>query len=231
MKFPIQQWFRVTILSIAMLFAVSNAAQPLSTASSSTQPPSFAGKYEGTAKDDTGEAKLTLEIAEDAGKFSGTLTTPRGAFKIIKGQVANNALTLDIERPGGGSSPMTLRPEGGNLIASFADGGKNVTLELRRVLADEISGEWDAVADASGQAFPFILTLKLEGEKVTGSSASQLGNSNVSSGSWKAGKLTVILDGGQGQIGLVATMVDGKLSGDYDYAGQLQGKWVAIRKK
>ncbi|HEY5839016.1 MAG TPA: hypothetical protein VIT19_08275, partial [Pyrinomonadaceae bacterium] len=64
-----------------------------------------------------------------------------------------------------------------------------------------------------------------------GSSASQLGNSNISEGSWKDGKLAVILEGGTGKIALAATMIDGKLSGDFDYAGQLQGKWVAIRKK
>jgi hypothetical protein len=27
-----------------------------------------------------------------------------------------------------------------------------------------------------------------------------------------------------------ATVVEGKLSGDFDYAGQLSGKWVAVRK-
>ncbi|HEV2903814.1 MAG TPA: hypothetical protein VGW32_02140 [Pyrinomonadaceae bacterium] len=192
---------------------------------------SFAGKYEATVKGENGEQKITLDVLEDADKFSGALTTARGAFKIIKGQVADGALTLEIERPGGGSGPMTLRQNGVNLTATFSEAGKNMTVEFRRIVADEISGEWDAIADASGQPFPFTLTLKLEGEKITGSSASQLGNSNVSEGSWKDGKLAVILEGGSGKIALAATMIDGKLSGEYDYAGQLQGKWVAIRKK
>jgi len=192
---------------------------------------SFAGKYEGTVKDETGEQKLTLDMAEDAGKFSGTLTTMRGSFKIIKTQFTDGVLTLEIERPGGGSGTIKLKQNGSNLTATFSEAGKDLSVEFRRIVADEISGEWDAVADASGQAFPFTLTLKLEGEKVTGSSSSQLGTSNISSGSWKDGKLTVIIEGGTGQIGLVAAMVDGKLSGDYDYAGQLQGKFVAIKKK
>src|SRR5688572_3383299 len=193
----------------------------------------FAGKYEATVKGETGEQKITLDIAEDAtGKFSGTLTTARGSFKIIKGQVADRLVTLEIEKPGGGSGTMTLRQnDATNLTLTFSEGGKEQTLDLRRVVADEISGEWDAVADASGQPFPFALTLKLDGEKVTGSSVSQLGESNISEGSWKDGKLAVILEGGSGKIALAATMIDGKLSGDYDYAGQLQGKWVAIRKK
>ena len=192
---------------------------------------SFAGKYEATVKGETGEQKITLEGLEDGGKFSGSLTTARGSFKIIKGQLVDGLLTLEIERPGGGSGPWKLRQDGVNLNAMFSEAGKDMTVEFRRIVADEISGEWDAVADASGQPFPFALTLKLDGEKVTGSSVSQLGDSNISEGSWKAGKLAVILEGGSGKIALAATMIEGKLSGDYDYAGQLQGKWVAIRKK
>jgi hypothetical protein len=182
-------------------------------------------------KGESGEQKLTLEVLEDAGKFSGSLTTARGSFKIIKGQVAEGVLTLEIEKPGGGSGPWTLRQNGVNLTATFSEAGKDMTVEFRRIVADEISGEWDAVADASGQPFPFMLTLKLEGEKVTGSSVSQLGTSNVSEGSWKDGKLAVILESGNGKIALAATMIEGKLAGEYDFAGQLQGKWVAIRKK
>src|SRR5688572_11435579 len=193
---------------------------------------SFAGKYEATVKGETGEQKITLDVLEDADKFSGSLTTARGSFKIIKGQVADGVLTLEIERPGGGGSgPWTLKPNGANVTATFFEAGKDMTVEFRRIVADEISGEWDAVADASGQPFPFALTLKLDGEKVTGSSASQLGESNISEGSWKDGKLAVILEGGSGKIALAATMIDGKLSGEFDYAGQLQGKWVAIKKK
>ena len=213
-------------LSLTSMALVAQAQVPNQTPQSS-----FAGKYEATVKEGTTEVKLTLDIAEAAGKFSGTLTAPNGSFKIIKGQVADGVLTLDIEKPGGGSAPMTLRQNGANLTATFSEAGKNMTVEFRRVVADEISGEWDAVADASGQPFPFALTLKLDGEKVTGSSVSQLGNSNISEGSWKDGKLAVILDGSSGKIALAATMVEGKLSGEYDYAGQLQGKWVAIRKK
>jgi len=96
---------------------------------------------------------------------------------------------------------------------------------------DEISGEWDAAADAQGQAFPFTLSLKQDGETVTGTSHSELGTSSVSTGTWKDGKLVLLLDSANGQIALVATMTDGKLTGDYDYAGQMQGKWIATKKK
>lgn len=189
------------------------------------------GKYEGIAKDETGEQKLTLDLVEESGKFSGTFTTARGSFKILKGQKVDGVLTLEIEKPAGPPGTIPFRQHGNSLVATISEAGKNLTVEFRKILADEISGEWDAAADTQGQAFPFTLNLKLDGEKVTGSSDSQLGHSTVSSGVWKDGTLTLMLDSATGPVGLVATLTDGKLVGDYDYAGQLQGKWVAIRKK
>jgi len=205
-------------------------AQP-STGAGQNPQASFAGKYEGTVKDETGEQKLTLSLIEDAGKYSGALGTAKGSFKILKGTMANGTLTLDIEKPGGTSGPMNFRKNGEGLTATFTEAGKTITVEFRKASADEISGEWEAVADAQGQAFPFTLVLKLDGDKVTGSSNSQLGSSNISSGTWKEGKLAVVLESGSGQITLVAIMVEGKLSGDYDFMGQSSGKWVAQKKK
>ena len=206
-------------------------AQP-GTAAGQKPEASWAGKYEGMVSDETGkQQKVTLNVLEDAGKYSGTLTTARGSFKILKGQMVKDTLTLDIEKPGGTSGPMSFRKNGEVLTATFSEAGKTHTVDFRKAAADEISGEWEAVADAQGQAVPFTLVLKLDGEKVTGSSNSQLGAANISTGTWQDGKLAVVLDGGSGQITLVATIVDGKLSGDYDYAGQSSGKWVAQKKK
>ncbi len=194
--------------------------------------PSLTGKYTGVVKDDKGEQlTLTLDLVEEADKFSGTLTTANGSFKILKGQRAKDAVTLDIEKPGGSSGTWTLKKSGDVLVAMFKDGAKDLSVELRSAVADVISGEWEAVADAGGQAIPFVLTLKLEGEKVTGSSNSQLGTANITTGTWKDGKLSFVLEGGSGQIVMAATMVDGKLAGDFDFAGQTSGKWVAQKKK
>ncbi len=205
-------------LAIAAMTALTVAAQS----------ETFAGKYEGTLKDATGEQKMTLDLLEDAGKYSGALTTSRGSFKILKGQVADGTLKLEIEKPGGSSAPMSFRKNGDGLVATFTEAGKDLSVNLRKIALDEISGDWDAVADAQGQPFPFTLALKLDGEKVTGSSNSQLGVGTVTTGVWKEGKLSVVLDG---NITLVAVMIEGKLSGEYDFAGQGSGKWVAVKRK
>ena len=212
------------LASFALLLLVSIAAAQLQ--------PSWAGKYAGVVKDDNGvEQKLALDIIEDSGKYTGTFTTANGSFKILKGQTANGVLTLDIEKPGGSSGQMSFKKNGEVLVATFTEAGKTRSIDFRKAAAEDISGEWEAVADANGQAFPFTLTLKVDGEKVTGSSNSQLGTANISTGTWKDGKLSIVLEGGNGNIAMAASIVDGKLSGDFDFAGQMSGKWVAQKKK
>jgi hypothetical protein len=190
----------------------------------------LAGKYEGTAKAPDGEVHLTLELLDEGGKISGQITSPHGVYKIVKGQMAAGVLTLDAEGANS-KGKLTLRQKADVLSGDFTADGKTGPVEFKRAAADVISGEWDGVADAQGQAFPFTMSLKLDGEKVTGSSTSQLGTSNISNGVWKDGKLALTLESGNGNITLVATIVDGKLSGDYDFAGQGSGKWVAEKKK
>jgi hypothetical protein len=210
--------------ALALLIATVTAAAQNSQAS-------LTGKYTGLVKDESGEQKTTLDLVEDSGKFSGTLTTARGSFKVLKGQTVNGTTTVEVEKPGGSSGTISLRKNGDVLVATFTEAGKNITIEFRKDVSDLISGEWEGVADAQGEALPFTLSLKRDGEKVVGSTSSQLGVANISTGTWKDGKLAIMLEGGAGQIAMIATMVDGKLSGDYDFAGQATGKWVAIKKK
>lgn len=190
----------------------------------------FAGNYKGTAKMASGDADVTLEIKTVDGKVSGRAVSANTEYQITSGEIVGGKLALKL-----GAAPdtasLTLERKGEVLTGEWIRGAQKGTVELKKFdpnAKDEITGEWDAVADASGQAFPFTLSLKLDGEKISGSSDSQLGHANVVSGSWKEGKLAIVLDG---NIGLVATMVEGKLSGDYDYNGQSSGKWVAVRKK
>ncbi|HVS20559.1 MAG TPA: hypothetical protein VHD88_01860 [Pyrinomonadaceae bacterium] len=132
----------------------------------------------------------------------------------------------------GSAGKLTVRQRDDKLVGEWSLAGESGTIELKKVAAtDEVSSEWDGAADANGQAFPFTLTLKLDGEKITGGSSSELGNSTITSGGFKDGNLVFVLDSPNGQIAMMATLTDGKLVGDFDYAGQMQGKWVATKKK
>ena len=195
----------------------------------------FVGHYKGTVKRASGQTDVTIDITSAAGKFSGRAVTSEGEYPISSGEIAAGKLTLKFGAPAEGAL-LTLQKGEDKLFGDWVRGADKGTVELKKVVvevftAEMINGEWDAVADAQGQPFPFLLTLKVDGEKVTGSSSSQLGTSNISSGTWKDGKLAIVLEGSAGQIAMGATMVEGKLSGEYDFAGQLSGKWVAIKKK
>ena len=198
------------------------------------------GKYEGTAKTaGAPDAQIMLELKNDGGKISGHLMSGQSGYDISEGTLADGNLTLKLG-PAAKDGVVTLKVDADKLTGEWVAGSAKKALELKKAAAAaattakpaafSLAGQWEAVADANGQAVPFLLTLVVEGEKVTGGSSSQLGESTIKNGSWKDGKLSIELEGQNGVIAMSATVVDGKLSGEFDFAGQLQGKWVAVKK-
>ena len=239
---PIAAFF-LLLLSPFALFAQGGSPAPQPATADQ-----FGGNYKGNAKSPDGDIALTLEIKSDKGKISGRLVTPQGDQPFTSGEIIGGKLTIKLGS-GAGAGVLALQLRDGKAVGEWKADGRTRAVEFQTVVnatnasvvevkkspepstAELLTGEWDAAADAQGQAFPFTLTLKVEGDNVTGSSSSSLGNSTISTGTWKDGKLAVILDAANGPIALIATIVDGKLVGDYDFAGQLQGKWVAEKKK
>jgi hypothetical protein len=202
------------------------------------------GKYEGMIK--SPDQPISLELKSEGGKISGRLQNGQISLDSSEGSLSNGYLKLVFDK----DTSFGAKVDGDKIAGEW----QKRVFELKRVPAPEppsssaapaapaaapaaaapafsLNGQWEAVADANGQPFPFLLTLKVEGETVTGNSSSQLGEAPVKDGSWKDGKLSFVLEGGNGNIAMVATVVDGKLSGEFDYAGQLQGKWVAVKKQ
>lgn len=193
----------------------------------------FAGNYKGIAKAAAGDISLSLEIKSDKGKISGRLVTPQAEYPITSGEIVEGKLVLKLGTADSGGT-LTLQQREGILVGEGRDGVRVSAVEFKKEpsAAELLSGEWDAAADAQGQPFLFTLTLKVEGEKVTGGTISQLGQSTITSGSWKDGKLVFVLSGENGgQIGMMANLQDGKLIGDFDFSGQMTGKWAATKKK
>jgi hypothetical protein len=219
-------------LAATSLAVVALLAIPAFAAAQNKDLDPFLGNYKGTAKMGTGEMGVTLELKVVDGKLAGHALAGDTDYKVTTSKVTNGVLAITFGS-GADVATLSLKPSSDKLVGDWIKGTQKGSVELMKFdpAADVISGEWEAVADAQGQPFPFTLTMKLEGEKVTGSSSSQLGNTAFSTGAWKDGKLSILMDGGSGQIALVAQMIDGKLSGEYDFAGQASGKWVAIRKK
>jgi hypothetical protein len=203
----------------------------------------ISGRYEGMVKmANMPDAKIAIELKNDAGKITGRAIHGDKTIDISEAKLENGTLTLRFDK----DHSFVGKVEGDKLVGEAVDGTTKIPVELKKVPAAaaaantpapaaappavNLSGQWDGVADAQGQPFPFVLTLKVDGETVSGSSSSQLGDSTLKAGSWKDGKLVFQLEGQNGTISMSATVVDGKLSGEFDYAGQLQGRWVAVRK-
>ena len=208
-----------------------------------TAPQNISGTYEGMVKrpNATAEEKVSLVLKSEGGKITGRATHGTMTADVTDGKYENGTLTLTF----GNDAKFLGKVDGDKLIGDGIHGTDKVHMELKKVVpaaaaapatpaapaaAFNLNGQWDAVADANGQPFPFLLTLKVDGEAVSGGSSSQLGEATLKNGTWKDGKLSFELEGSSGTIAMSATVIDGKLSGEFDYSGQLQGKWVAVKK-
>lgn len=237
----------MTVSSIASAATFNNPTNP----SAQAKDP-LSGKYEGVAKGDMGDLPLTVEIKNDAGKLSGKIDSAQGPAAITGGTFDNGKIVMKFDA-GGNEGTVTAMLDGDKITGKWELGGTGGTLELKRaamtaaapaaspaaapktesapMAGDPLSGDWDASADAQGTAIPFTLKLKLDGDKVTGSSESAQGAVALSKGTWTANKLSFTLDTPNGAIGMTATIQGGKLVGEFDFAGQMTGKWEATKKK
>jgi len=242
-----------TLLVIALLAGSTALAAGFKSLTNPQAKDNVSGKYEGTAKSDQiGDIPITVDIKNDGGKLSGKIETPQGPASITGGTYADGKITLKFDA-GGNEGTVTATMVGDKITGKWELGGMTGPLELKRAGGtmaaaappssmsegskpaaspggDPLSGEWDASADAQGTSIPFTLKLKLDGDKVTGTSESPQGSLPISKGTFAAGKLSFSLDTPQGSIGLTGTVKDGKIMGDFDFAGQMTGKWEAKKK-
>ena len=194
----------------------------------------LSGKYEGVAKAGSAESQISLELKNEGGKVTGKLVNGQAISEISEGTFADGKLMLKLG-PVSKDGVLSATVAEDKITGEWLAGAVKKTVDLKKVAVPatatfNLAGQWDGVADAQGQPFPFLLTLTVDGEKVTGNSSSQLGEAKITTGTWKDGKLYFQTEGQNGTVTMSATVVDGKLSGEYDFAGQLQGKWVAVKK-
>ena len=224
---------RISLLTLALLLG--------SVVAFAQGTPDVSGTYEGMVKKPDGsESKISIELKSESGKITGRATHGEKSMAVTDAKLENGTLTLNF----GSDHKFVGKVDGDSLVGDAFDGPAKHPLSLKKRTSAatpaapaaaaaapfNLSGDWEAVADANGQPFPFSLTLKVDGETVTGGSSSQLGDSTIKSGTWKDGKLAFQLDGQNGVVTMSATVVEGKLSGEFDFSGQMQGKWVAVKK-
>ena len=96
---------------------------------------------------------------------------------------------------------------------------------------DPISGEWEVTFTLQGTTVPGTFTLKLDGDKVTGTAVSEhTGPGTVSRGTWADHQLSFTLDFAKhDSIAITGKMKDGKLAGEFKTEG-MQGTWQAKKR-
>lgn len=238
-----------SLLVVALLLSASAVAATLGAQAK----PDISGKYEGIAKGaGIGEVPLTAEIKNDNGKISGKLDIPQGTANITSGTFVDGKLSMKVDAAG---TELTINGtfKDDKITGDWALEGQTGTFELKKTGAaaaatpppaaatppaatkpaaggDPVTGDWDATADVGGTSLPFTMKLKLEGDKVTGSTESAQGSVPISKGSFVGDKLSITIDTPNGAVVLTGIVKDGKLAGDFDFAGQMQGKWEAKKK-
>ncbi len=145
--------------------------------------PNLTGTYEGIVKMGGGpEGKVSLDLKSEGGKITGRAVHGPKAIEISEAKLENGTLTIQFAK----DHMFVGKVDGDKLVGEVSDGPQKFPIELMKVTpataaapaaasaapaAVDLDGQWDAIADANGQGFPFLLVLKIEGDKVTGSSS------------------------------------------------------------
>jgi hypothetical protein len=209
------------------------------------------GNYKGVAKSDAmGDLPLTVKLVNTGGKLSGSIDTAQGSAAITGGTVdeATGAIKMTFDA-GGTAGTVVATIKDGVITGKWDLGGMGGPLELKKDgaasaapataapsapaaggAAMAFGGDHDCTADVMGQAMPFTLKLKQEGDKITGESTSEQGTTPIAEGKVAGDKLTFSIDSPNGKIAFTSSMKDGKLVGKYDFAGQMTGDWSCKKK-
>lgn len=194
------------ILAAAVLVCLSTAAVAQSVAAKSDN---ASGRWEATFYTDNGEIPATIVLKKDGEKLAGTISGAQGQTDIWGTQKGPAVVLSLIYETGNGSMTITLNgTQDGDSMSGGADfGGQGGANWDARRAADpaeskpappdskalDVSGAWGLeVSSAAGSGTPTV-TLKQEGEKLTGRYSGQLGEAPLT-GTLKGDAITFQFD-------------------------------------
>jgi hypothetical protein len=95
--------------------------------------------------------------------------------------------------------------------------------------APSVTGTWKCTSHGGQNGdLPFTLELEQDGQNVTGSVSSSLGDADISQASFKDGKLEIEIDTGDDNYVLTATLEKDGLKGQWTH-GQDKGTWEGMK--
>jgi len=223
--------------------------RPLAQSGAESKDP-ISGEWEGRFEIGGGSATLAFNLKLDGDKVTGTAESAHtGPGTLSQGLLTDKKLSFTLNFAAHESIAVDGSLKDGQLSGEFrTEGmvGKWVAKRKKTAVAssevspgnaatatlspDLIAGDWNATFEAQGTTVPVTFRLKVDGDKITGTSESgHLGPGKISKGSWTTDKLNFIMDGAFGSISLNGALVDGKLVGEFD-AGKMHGKFEAKKK-
>lgn len=238
----------VTLLALAFTAQLS-AARTRGSSRSKSDP--ISGIWDGTFRIAGASAPVTLELKLRGKKVTGTASSAHtGPGTVTNGTWSNNKLSCTLVFAKHESIVVTGSLKDGKLSGEFRTEGMVGSWDAARRAssaatknsaivssgasissADPISGEWRGTLQAQGSSAPVTLRLKLDGDKVTGTSDSEhLGAGTLSKGTWMNKRLTFTLDVNNGAITFTGELKDGKLAGDFEATNGMRGTWEARKK-
>ena len=208
---------------------------------------SIAGDWDAAFEVEGTTTPATFSFQLDGEKVTGKVYSAHTGPGTISGSWAKDKLDIKMEFAAHESIALTGALKEGKLVGEFRTEGFVSTWHAKRKpeattstatpaattqTADPISGEWEGSLQAQGTNAAITFKFKLEGEKVTGVSASDhLGSGVLNNGSWTANKLRFTVNGNFGVIALSGELHNGKLAGEWSLTGkEMKGTWEAKKK-
>jgi|GEM_PF-268904 len=246
-----------TCASLLLLFCLALGQTTSTTQTPGAGSNPVIGRWEGVSKGAAiGELNITMELKEEGGKITGTIVAAQGNLPLTNGRFADGKLTIDFTTPDNLTGKIVGAVKDNKMVGEWSLGADiSGTFECTRVggtaaasgpgapggstapagsgasLADVITGDWDAVVSSPNFGdIQLTMQLKLEGDKVSGVVNAPQGSAPITKGSWADNKLTITVEVPNGAVNFTATMREGTLTGDFDFAGQATGTWKATKK-
>jgi hypothetical protein len=215
---------------------------PPEPASAALRLENLAGRYKGSTVSPDGLETFVADLKVESGAVTGVIKTTLRVITVTSGNVSGDRYDLAIDLDGTPGS-ITGSLKEGTFAGQWAIGENSGRFTMQRAAAtaptgattsgDSPTGDWDAVLDMGGNQTPFWLSLKLDGQKVTGQVGSAERGATALEGTWANGTLDFAFTMSDGmRISMSATMTDGKLAGTMKVGdGQITGGWAAARRK
>jgi hypothetical protein len=244
---------------LALVFMVAAAAaivvHPLDVSGQTVtvSPETIAGKYEGSATTGSGDLAVKMDLRVEKNGLVGSIETAQGPVTVLGSTITGDRIVLNIDM-NGAAGTITGTYKDGRVQGGWAIGEDSGDFWVAKVGAgpvtpavavaaaspapktpdpaasDPISGTWDGITGQGDFTRSFTLTLKLDGEKVSGEISSEDGGGPLSVGAWKDGGLTLSFSLGEMTITMIGALKEGKLVGTLDVSGQMQMPWGAVKR-